>query len=958
MIHKPFRTILCIFIIFAVTLSILPFSSVLASTGTLVSNNGIRDVVCTDLSQQALRYYTGSYSYDTLSALPGRSSPTNSYVATVNNPLYSALHTLMANTHTFYTVYSGYTEESLATFWLKTDAEAGSDTYLYFYTDRLRSELSDTTMNREHVWPKSKASYKEMYGGADLHHLRPSIASVNSAKSDHRFVDISDTAYGRTTSNIAGKVVLEVLKDQGKVEVRDNIKGDIARILLYVYCRWEQPNLYSDVDRNYLPPLDSDDTANSGERAIEDLDTLLRWCESDPVDQWEMGRNDQTENVQGNRNVFIDYPELAWLMFGMEPPKNMPTPSGEAMEEQYDITVSVNDPAMGSATVAGKVITANPVQNCEVAGYTVLSGNATVVPNGNTFTVEATSHCHIRIEFRKKSTVTLTFTGVDAITDYVGNTITLPQGPTPPEGYTFVGWTTARVADSTSTVSYLKAGSLYTAEENTHFYGLYSHVSQSAVSNGAYTKVISAPADWSGDYILVYESGSYIFDGSLTNPNTMGNIRNVTISNLSVPYAKAHNYRVTVSKRSDGTYSLRTASGIYIGCTGSYSGLSYGASDQYSNRITMNTDGTVTVTASNGFRLGCFSALKQFRYFSGTSGYSAIALYRRADTALITLYTTELPYTPDSPTVDEAITIRHSLNLASDISINYAVSTSQLADYDSFYLECVLPIYEGTVLTSSRTVTVDPILNGSYYYFTLTGITAVNMNDTIQATLHMEKGGAKYTSPEDLYSIATYAYSQLDKTTSSKQLRTLCAELLRYGSSAQTYKVYRTDALVDNAMTDTHLSYLSDLETVAFSSTNTVVNDLATPSVTWAGKSLNLESKVSLRFIINATGYTGDPTKLNLHVTYTDRSGSELTVTVKGCTVYDSSRSYYSFSFDGLLAAELRSELSVAVYEGNTRISQTLEYNAATYGSNKTGALRALCQALFAYSDAAKAQFS
>ena len=59
---------------------------------------------------------------------------------------------------------------------------------------------------------------------------------------------------------------------------------------------------------------------------MESLDTLLQWCEEDPVDQWEMARNDLTQQVQGNRNVFIDYPELAWLMFDREVPADMPTP--------------------------------------------------------------------------------------------------------------------------------------------------------------------------------------------------------------------------------------------------------------------------------------------------------------------------------------------------------------------------------------------------------------------------------------------------------------------------------------------------------------------------------------------------------------------------------------------------------------------------------------------------------
>jgi hypothetical protein len=39
----------------------------------------------------------------------------------------------------------------------------------------------------------------------------------------------------------------------GLVEVNDNIKGDVARILLYVYVTWGQPNLFQDVASSSLP---------------------------------------------------------------------------------------------------------------------------------------------------------------------------------------------------------------------------------------------------------------------------------------------------------------------------------------------------------------------------------------------------------------------------------------------------------------------------------------------------------------------------------------------------------------------------------------------------------------------------------------------------------------------------------------------------------------------------------
>ncbi len=309
------------------------------------------------------------------------------------------------------------------------------------------------------------------------------------------------------------------------------------------------------------------------------------------------------------------------------------------------------------------------------------------------------------------------------------------------------------------------------------------------------------------------------------------------------------------------------------------------------------------------------------------------------------------------PTVDSAVVIRHSLNLASDISINYAVAASQLAAYDSYYLDCVLPVYSGNEKTGTTSIRIEPVLKGSYYYFTLTGVTAVQIGDMIEATLYMTKDGAAYASNADSYSVGTYAYAQLAKTDVADSLKTLCADLLAYGSAAQTFKGYRTDALCDAAMTLEQLSYLSDLSTVTFGNNNSILDDIADPQITWAGKSLNLESKVVLKFVMETGSYKGNVEDLTLRVSFTDYAGQEKTMTLTDPVVYGTTGTRYAFDFDGLLAAELRSVVKVAVYEGDTQVSPTMCYSADTYGNNKTGTLLTLCKALVAYSDSAKAYF-
>ena len=313
---------------------------------------------------------------------------------------------------------------------------------------------------------------------------------------------------------------------------------------------------------------------------------------------------------------------------------------------------------------------------------------------------------------------------------------------------------------------------------------------------------------------------------------------------------------------------------------------------------------------------------------------------------------------PERIPVDESIVIRHTLNLASDISINFVVDKSLLDEYDMFYLECVRDTYSGNESTGSESVIIDaPVLSGNYYYFTLTGVNATQMNDEVSATLYMIKGDKIYCSNEDIYSVATYAYSQLNKSNAGADLKKVCADLLHYGSAAQIYKKYRTDELTDAAMTDVHKSYLTDLDTVTFGKNSINHADLTSPTITWEGKSLVMDSKIVLRFIFGTNNYKGDVNNLTLRVTYTDNSGKQVSKTVSNPTPYRVANGWYAFDFDGLLAAELRTVVSVAIYNGNTRVSETFSYSADTYGNGKTGDLLTVSKAMLAYSDAACAYF-
>ena len=308
---------------------------------------------------------------------------------------------------------------------------------------------------------------------------------------------------------------------------------------------------------------------------------------------------------------------------------------------------------------------------------------------------------------------------------------------------------------------------------------------------------------------------------------------------------------------------------------------------------------------------------------------------------------------------DASLKLNHTLNLAGDITLNYAIPAYLLEgfDMDTVEVAVTLPVYEGNTLVGERTLALEPELREYFYYFPLTGMTAVQMNDSVSAVLRGTKNGQTYRSPVDTYSIATYAYGQLDKVDVAQSLKTLCAELLRYGSKAQIFKGYRTDALVDSAMTEVQRAYLSDLDAVIFGNTNRTLNDLENAPITWAGKALNLESKVALKFVFNPGNYTGNLSDLTLRVSYKDAYGADKNLTVTDPELYSQSGSAYAFTLDTLLAPELRTVVSAQIYAGNTPVSVTLQYSPDTYGNGKTGDLLTLCKSLFAYSDSAKAYF-
>ena len=149
-----------------------------------------------------------------------------------------------------------------------------------------------------------------------------------------------------------------------------------------------------------------------------------------------------------------------------------------------------------------------------------------------------------------------------------------------------------------------------------------------------YEKVTAAPADWSGTYVIVYEEGNRIFNGSLASLDAASNYIDVTITDSVVTTANLTNYEFTIAAM-DGGYSIQAKSGKYIGHSSDANKLT-SSDTALLNTLSINDDGSVNIICAGGayLRYNATSGQDRFRYYKSTSYTSqkAICLYAKVET--------------------------------------------------------------------------------------------------------------------------------------------------------------------------------------------------------------------------------------------------------------------------------------------------------------------------------------
>jgi len=173
-------------------------------------------------------------------------------------------------------------------------------------------------MHIEHSFPKSWWGAHNNNAYKDLFHLYPADAVTNMTKSNlplGEVTGIPNLDNGVTKIGINGFGASYTDKC---FEPADEYKGDFARSYFYIstiyedyYQLWQSPMLNNNTYPVWKPWA---------------IDLLMKWNRQDPVSAKELKRIEAVYNIQGNRNPFIDYPDLAEYIWGADTTKVYPFP--------------------------------------------------------------------------------------------------------------------------------------------------------------------------------------------------------------------------------------------------------------------------------------------------------------------------------------------------------------------------------------------------------------------------------------------------------------------------------------------------------------------------------------------------------------------------------------------------------------------------------------------------------
>ena len=206
-------------------------------------------------------------------------------------------------------------------------------------------------INREHSFPKSWFGGEIMPMFTDLTMLIPTDAFVNQRRSNNPYgVCAGGITYTNEDMGVTMKGKLGTSTYNGYTstvfEPDDEYKGDFARIYFYMVTCYKS-------DVGTWPGCDQLDYATNNYKAFStwSMQMLLEWHRADPVSQKEISRNEAVYKQQGNRNPFVDHPELAEYIWGTKQNTNWTgeTPPDDELDKRVPVMYNVDTTAVTSS---------------------------------------------------------------------------------------------------------------------------------------------------------------------------------------------------------------------------------------------------------------------------------------------------------------------------------------------------------------------------------------------------------------------------------------------------------------------------------------------------------------------------------------------------------------------------------------------------------------------------------
>ena len=232
-----------------------------------------------------------------------------------------------------------------------------------------------------------------------------------------------------------------------------------------------------------------------------------------------------------------------------------------------------------------------------------------------------------------------------------GGSITLPT-PGAPSGYTFVGWATSTVSDTT-TAPTTYTGTV-TVNGSVTLYAVYTYTTTSGGSGTSYELLGSAPSDWTGNYIITYgtsTSSLYALKGLSGNRNYESSSAggSVLYSSAGMTYADGYMTGVTSPyvwkiAKTGSYYTIQNAStGAYLG---NYSSYLYSRSSYSSTycrwSLSMDSSGNMTVKSTRSTSYPYLSFSSNNYFIVNSSVPSGLYFWKETTTGgtSVTYYTT------------------------------------------------------------------------------------------------------------------------------------------------------------------------------------------------------------------------------------------------------------------------------------------------------------------------------